>query len=255
MEKESFLDPKTAEIMNRYFVNIKVDREERPDLDNIYMSAVQMMTQHGGWPMSVFLTPDLQPFFGGTYFPPEDRHGMPSFQKILMGVAGAWKNRPDEILRSAKEVTQTLQQIAEQIIPATQGVESSSITAAINLISTNIDSRFGGLGSAPKFFHTPSLRACLREAINRKDPNLLHLVNFSLDHIARGGIYDHLGGGFHRYSTDAEWLVPHFEKMLYDNALLPELFLEAFQIGKNPLFSQISTETLDYILKNTTSQC
>jgi uncharacterized protein YyaL (SSP411 family) len=253
MERESFEDEETAKLMNEYFVNIKVDREERQDLDHIYMSAVQIMTQHGGWPMSVFLTPELEPFYGGTYFPPDDRMGMPSFKKILMGVAGAWKNRREEVVKSAKELTAALQGIGDTG-PATKGTPSLDLIAqAVESCAQAFDPTYGGLGNAPKFFHTMNLKACLRHWARTNDAKALAIVTQSLDKIAAGGIYDQLGGGFHRYSTDQQWLVPHFEKMLYDNALLADLYLETFQITRLTEFAQTARETLDYVLREMTA--
>jgi uncharacterized protein len=256
MEKESFEDPEIAALMNEWFINIKVDREERQDLDHIYMSAVQAMTQHGGWPMSVFLTPDLEPFYGGTYFPPEDRNGMPGFKRILSGVAGAWTNRKKEVVQSAKQLSDALREINRTV-----GLPGESKTAvSLDLVDQSVeatlrhfDPTYGGLGSAPKFFHTMDLRVCLRHYARTRDPKSLSAVTLTLEHWANGGIYDQLGGGFHRYSTDQQWLVPHFEKMLYDNALVTEVFLEAFQITHNAEFARVARETLNYILREMTA--
>jgi uncharacterized protein len=252
MERESFEDAETAKIMNEHFVNIKVDREERQDLDNIYMSAVQLMTQRGGWPMSVFLTPDLEPFYGGTYFPPEDRMGLPSFKRILLGVSQAWKSRREEVSKSAKDLVTALEQMS--------GSQSESAALTLDLIDNAadaakkvFDSEFGGLGSAPKFFHTMDLRVCLRHWRRTGDKDSLHVVRHTLENWARGGIYDHVGGGFHRYSTDQMWLVPHFEKMLYDNALVPQIYLEAYQATHDLDLARIARETLDYVSKEMTS--
>jgi uncharacterized protein YyaL (SSP411 family) len=254
MEHESFEDPQTANLMNSLFVNIKVDREERPDLDHIYMSAVQMMTQHGGWPMSVFLTPELRPFYGGTYFPPHDRMGMPSFQNILTGVANAWQTRRDEVLQSANQISQSLIELNDKPPGVTSAEPTLNLVEnAIRKFETNFDFENGGFGSSPKFFHEMDLRVCLRRAKGAFSETALAMVTTTLDKISRGGIYDHLGGGFHRYSTDERWLAPHFEKMLYDNALLSELFLEAFQLTKKKEYLQIAGETLDYVLREMTS--
>jgi uncharacterized protein YyaL (SSP411 family) len=221
MERESFEDPEVARLLNDHFVSIKVDREERPDLDSIYMAAVQMMTQHGGWPMSVFLTPDLKPFYGGTYFPPDDRYGgqLPSFKRLLAALADAWKNRRAEVDQSADNLREHLKEAVQ--VPAAEGdLEPELLRGAVSILSRIFDSQYGGFGRAPKFPHPMELRLLLRVWKRFGDPEALQMVRLSLDKMAAGGIYDHLGGGFHRYSTDARWLVPHFEKMLYDNALL-----------------------------------
>ena len=253
MEKESFEDEQTAKLMNESFVNVKVDREERPDLDHIYMSAVQLLTQHGGWPMSVFLTPELEPFYGGTYFPPVDRMGMPSFRKILAGVANAWVQRRDEVHKTAKQLTQAIHQLYQ-----TQGEREGALSLALyegaqQALENTFDFQQGGMGSAPKFFHSMSLRVSLRHWHKTGNKRACEMVALTLDKIAKGGIYDQLGGGFHRYSTDEVWLVPHFEKMLYDNALLTQLYMEAYQSLKDPSYLRIAQETLDYVLREMTS--
>jgi len=254
MERESFENVETAKLMNQHFVNIKVDREERPDLDQIYMMAVQIMTQHGGWPMSVFLTPHLEPFYGGTYFPPDDRGGMPSFKKILTGVANAWSTRRDELLSSAKQLTAALGDLGK----AEGGTAGAADfrrwqTAAVDGFFRNFDAECGGFGSAPKFFHAGNLRIALREWKATGNESAKEMVTTTLERWADGGIYDQLGGGFHRYSTDREWLVPHFEKMLYDNALLSELYLEAFQLTGNVEYARVARETLNYVVREMTS--
>jgi uncharacterized protein len=255
MEHESFEDEATAEILNREFVCIKVDREERPDIDHIYMSAVQALTQHGGWPLSVFLTPELQPFYGGTYFPPEDRHGMPSFKRVLTGVAQAWKTRREEVTQNATALTAALKDLQTGTggLPAGQSLSLDLVDAAVEAIGRSFDSNFGGLGSAPKFFHAMSFRLCLRHWKRTANPAALKLVTFTLEKLAAGGIRDQLGGGFHRYSTDAQWLAPHFEKMLYDNALLAELYLEAYQATGDSALARIARSTLDYVLREMTA--
>ena len=260
MERESFEDSETAEILKKHFVSIKVDREERPDLDHVYMAAVQALTHRGGWPLNVFLTPSLQPFYGGTYFPPQDRMGMPSFKKVLLGIAQAWKNRPEELLQSAQELTQALSQMTEL---GTQGGESEVKTnpsesrettaRAYDAIYEKTDHEWGGVGSAPKFFHTTDWRVVLRHWKNSRNPEGLSALENTLDQWSRGGIYDHLGGGFHRYSTDREWLVPHFEKMLYDNALVVQVYLEAFQATHRVNYARVVRETLDYVCQKMTS--
>ena len=252
MEHESFEDAATAAIMNEHFINIKVDREERPDLDQIYMAAVQMMTQHGGWPMSVFLTPDLEPFYGGTYFPPQDRHGMPSFQRVLLGVADAWQNRRGEVARTAGQLAGALGQM-NQLTPRPGGLSLELVDRAIQQLERAFDPGHGGFGSAPKFPHPMDLKVCLRHWRRKGSVESLNMVALTLDHMARGGIYDHLGGGFHRYSTDERWLVPHFEKMLYDNALMAQVYLEAYQATTHADFARVVRETLDYVLREMTS--
>ncbi len=247
MERESFENPDIAAVMNERFVNIKVDREERPDLDHIYMSAVMAMTGSGGWPMSVFLTPDLEPFFGGTYFPPTDSRGMAGFPRVLLSVHRAWVEKREEINQAAAEMTDRLRSMSA--LPAGEGdltVEMLDRAARVSL--QNFDSKHGGFGHAPKFPHPMDLRVLLRHHARTGDTHALHAVKLSLEKMARGGIYDHLGGGFARYSTDARWLVPHFEKMLYDNALLTSTYLEAYQVTGQQEFARVARETIAYVL-------
>jgi uncharacterized protein YyaL (SSP411 family) len=253
MERESFEDPEIAALMNALYVNIKVDREERPDLDQIYMAAVQAFNDgHGGWPMSVFLTPDLKPFYGGTYFPPRDARGMPGFPRVLRELEKAWRERRDEVDRIAQGMTERLQASAQAVAP--QGVLSERLLdQAVRSLARSFDPRDGGFGSAPKFPHPMDLKLLLRQHARTGDEHALHMVRHTLDKMARGGIYDHLGGGFARYSTDARWLVPHFEKMLYDNALLAGVYLEAFQATGDHEYARVVRETLDYILGRMTS--
>jgi hypothetical protein len=252
MERESFENPQIAALMNEHFVNIKVDREERPDLDSLYMAAVQAMTQHGGWPMSVFLTPDLQPFFGGTYYPPTDSRGMPGFPRVLQSVSQAWRERREEIVASAGEMTEHLKSLGE--LPSGKGgaLDVSLLDNAARALFRAFDNVNGGFGGAPKFPHPMDLRVLLRQHARTGDASSLHAVRLTLDKMARGGIYDHLGGGFARYSTDDRWLVPHFEKMLYDNALLSTTYLEAYQATRDPEFARVARETMDYILDRMT---
>lgn len=253
MERESFENEETAKILNEHFVSIKVDREERPDLDHIYMSAVQLMTQHGGWPMSVFLTPELKPFYGGTYFPPEDRMGMPSFQRILTGIVQAWKSRKAELLDSANQLVGALKEM--NATGKNREAPTLELFAhAVDRTAQSFDSTCGGIGNAPKFFHTMDFRVCLRYWRKTQDPTVLQMVKTTLDQWTRGGIKDQLGGGFHRYSTDRVWLVPHFEKMLYDNALVTQLYLEAYQATGHTEYSETARETLDFILSDMTSK-
>ena len=247
MERESFENPDIAALMNEHFVNIKVDREERPDLDQIYMSAVMAMTGHGGWPMSVFLTPELKPFFGGTYFPPSDSRGMAGFPRVLSSVHQAWQDRQEEIIESAAEMTQQLR--AFGTLPQGSGtLEAKLLDQAARTTMRGFDPLHGGFGQAPKFPHPMDLKVLLRHHARTGDSQALHIVRHTLDKMARGGIYDHLGGGFARYSTDDRWLVPHFEKMLYDNALLTSVYLEAYQSTRDADFARVARETMDYVL-------
>ena len=253
MERESFENPGIAAVMNEHFINIKVDREERPDLDQIYMNAVQAMTGHGGWPMSVFLTPGLQPFYGGTYYPPNDSRGMPGFPRVLLSVHRAWEERRDEILGAAAEMTGRLRDMGELAAGSQQPLNFGQLDRAAKALLKNFDSIHGGFGSAPKFPHPMDLRVLLRQRARTGSDDALHAVRLTLHQMASGGIYDHLGGGFARYSTDERWLVPHFEKMLYDNALLSSVYLEAFQLTGEPRFASVARETLDYVLRRMTS--
>ncbi len=252
MERESFEDADVAAVLNEHFVSIKVDREERPDLDQIYMAAVQLMTRHGGWPMSVFLTPALEPFYGGTYFPPADRHGLPSFRRVLLAVADAWKNRRAELMAQAKDLAGHVQQ-SMQVETQPGSLDEQLLRGAGNHLRQAFDATYGGFGRAPKFPHPMDLRLLLRLWRRFGDDNALQIVTTTLDHMAGGGIYDHLGGGFHRYSTDERWLVPHFEKMLYDNALLAVAYLEAYQATRNTRYREVVEETLGYVAREMTS--
>jgi uncharacterized protein YyaL (SSP411 family) len=252
MERESFEDSAVAAILNEHFVSIKVDREERPDLDQIYMTAVQLMTQHGGWPMSVFLTPELHPFYGGTYFPPADRHGLPSFSRVLLAVAEAWDKRRSELLAQAKDLTVHVRD-AMQVSGQPGELDDALLRNAARYLARAFDRTHGGFGGAPKFPHPMDLRLLLRLWKRFGDDDALASATTTLDHMARGGIYDQLGGGFHRYSTDARWLVPHFEKMLYDNALLSLAYLEAYQATGHVLYREIVEQTLTYVEREMTS--
>ena len=221
MESESFEDERIAKIMNEHFVSIKVDREHRPDVDNIYMNAVQLMTGSGGWPLSVFLMPDGKPFYGGTYFPPKDMPGRPSFERVLLSIAGAWKTRRQELVKSAGN----LNNILANLVGSTAETELSAeiFEGAFDYFRNAFDVVSGGFGTAPKFPQPSNLSMLLGYWYRRADKQALHMVEKTLDAMARGGIYDHIGGGFHRYATDARWLVPHFEKMLYDQALISKV--------------------------------
>jgi uncharacterized protein YyaL (SSP411 family) len=256
MEHESFEDESTAALMNQWFVCIKVDREERPDLDTIYMNALHVLTQEGGgWPLSVFLTPDLTPFFAGTYYPPDDRyaaHGRPSFKRLLTEIHNAWVSRRDRITEIGKSVTEYLRRMG-----AAEGeggaLSPELLSNALGALRRSYDPKYGGFGGAPKFPHALELRLLLRLSERFNDPVALDVVKHTLTMMARGGMYDQLGGGFARYSTDAKWLVPHFEKMLYDNALLASAYVEAWQKTREPLFQRIARETLDYVREEMTA--
>ena len=249
MERESFEDEATAEIMNKHFVNIKVDREERPDVDSIYMSAVQAMTRHGGWPMTVFMTPDGAPFYGGTYFPPVPSRGMPSFKQVLLSLAEAYANRREEVLASAENVREFLKESSTASIPRSE-VSEGLLAHAANALAGQIDNRFGGFDGAPKFPQAMNLEVLLRHHKRTGDRAALSGVELTLRQMANGGIYDQLGGGFARYSVDEYWLVPHFEKMLYDNALLARLYLEAYEATGDGFYRRIAEETLDYVMRD-----
>ena len=257
MERESFEDEAVAKIMNDRFVNIKVDREERPDLDEIYMNAVQMMTGSGGWPMTVFLTPDLVPFHGGTYFPPEDRGGMPGFPKVLIAVSDYYRTHQEEVGRVTEQMKSALHQIAEIApggkLPGGESIDEKVLSNAYEGLERQFDPHHGGFGGAPKFPGSMALSFLLRYWKRTGEEKALEMVRFTLEKMADGGIYDHLGGGFHRYSVDDRWLVPHFEKMLYDNALLSRTYFEAFQATRRERFRQVGEEILDYVLRDMTS--
>ncbi|MDH4303869.1 MAG: DUF255 domain-containing protein [Nitrospira sp.] len=251
MERESFENEAIAELMNRWFVCIKVDREERPDLDEIYMAATVAMNHgQGGWPMTVFLTPEQQPFFAGTYFPPEDRWGRPGFGSVLKKIADYWETRPLEVLEQAKQLTAQLQGSRQRISPVS--ISESVLEEAVVQFRDDFDETYGGFGTAPKFPPAMGLSLLLRSHRRSQQPQTLAMVTKTLDMMAAGGIYDHIGGGFARYSTDARWLIPHFEKMLYDNALLARVYVEAYQVTKAPLYRQVATDVLDYICREMT---
>ena len=251
MEKESFEDSKIAALMNESFVCIKVDREERPDIDSLYMTAVQAMTGRGGWPMTVFLTPDGKPFYGGTYFPPEDRHGIPGFPRVVQAMADAYRQNRSEVLLSTDKLLQQMRQ-GSAGFRSLDPLTADDLTQAYRGIAEQFDDRYGGMGTEPKFPQPMTYEFLLRHYLRTEDPHALEMVELTLDRMARGGIYDQLGGGFHRYSTDMYWLVPHFEKMLYDNALLVRLYLHAFQVTGKPLYQQVVEETLDYVVREMT---
>jgi uncharacterized protein YyaL (SSP411 family) len=247
MERESFENPEIAALMNADFVSIKVDREERPDLDDVYMAAVQAMTGSGGWPMTVFLTPDLAPFFGGTYFPPEDRHGMSGLPRILDAVSDAYRTRRTEVEAQASALADHLS--AQLVVPAgTRDVEAPQLEAAVARLAATFDAAHGGFGGAPKFPPPMVLEFLLRAWRRTGNDETLGMVTRTLDGMADGGINDQLGGGFARYSTDAHWLVPHFEKMLYDNALLAHAYLEAFRATGEDRYARVARATLDFLI-------
>ena len=250
MEHESFENEQTAAIMNENYINIKVDREERPDLDSIYMDAVVALTGQGGWPMSVFLTPDGIPFYGGTYFPPEPRHGMPSFEQVLVSVAHAYRNQKNDIVQQGGSL---LARIRMNIPLQGEGTLDPAVPElAVQGLTRNFDRVHGGFSGAPKFPQPMTYDFLLRAYVRSQKESVLELVELTLQKMARGGIYDQLGGGFHRYSVDAVWLVPHFEKMLYDNALLARLYLHAYQLSGRDYYREIVEETLDYVIREMT---
>jgi uncharacterized protein YyaL (SSP411 family) len=252
MERESFEDMATAELMNEHFINIKVDREERPDLDGIYMTAVVSLTGQGGWPMSVFLTPDGKPFFGGTYFPPVRRYGMASFSEVLTNIADLWAEKADELEASGEKLTAQIQ--ARSMLPPPDEeaeLDPSILDRAVSNIYSGYDWQNGGWGAAPKFPQAMTVLFLMRQA-HRGGKAAFELGTHALEAMAKGGMYDLLGGGFARYSVDDRWLVPHFEKMLYDNALLARAYLHAYLISGNPHFRQICEETIDFVLREMT---
>jgi len=251
MERESFEDPEIAALMNRHFVCVKVDREERPDVDQIYMQAVQSMTGHGGWPMTVFLTPEGEPFYGGTYFPPVERHGLPGFPRLLQALAEAWANRRGEVTASARQIGEALTQ-ADRLRSSTQLLTDEILFGAFQALSAQFDEREGGLGGAPKFPQPMIWEFVLRFWRRSKNARARQMVHTTLTMMARGGIYDQVGGGFHRYSVDAHWLVPHFEKMLYDNGQLASLYLHGWLAFGDRECRRVTEETLDYLLREMT---
>jgi len=251
MERESFEDEATAELLNRLFVAVKVDREERPDVDAIYMEAVQAMTGRGGWPMTVFLTPDRRPFFAGTYFPNEDRHGMPSFQRVMGAVNDAWTNRRDEVLEQAAGIAEA---IGRTLPPAVELPGHQTMIDVYHSLVGRFDRHNGGFGGAPKFPQEPSLEFLLRVADRPWAPQAKTMLTQTLQKMADGGIRDHVGGGFSRYAVDDHWLVPHFEKMLYNNAELARIYLSAWQVTGVDEFKTVAIETLRYLQRDMTHE-
>src|SRR5262245_51937477 len=253
MAHESFEDDEVGRLLNESFVSIKLDREERPDLDQIYMTAVQALNQgQGGWPMSVFLTPDLEPFYAGTYFPPDNRYGRPGFKLVLQRIAEAWRDRRSEVLRSGAQIAEAIRAHAA-VEPRPGELTPAILEKALDQIRRAFEPVYGGLGRAPKFPRPIDMRVLLRIHRRFGHGDALEMVKLTLDKMARGGMYDQIGGGFHRYSTDAKWLVPHFEKMLYDNALLVPAYLEAWQVTGDSFYRQIVIETLEYVLREMTA--
>lgn len=252
MERESFENLGIAALMNERFISIKVDREERPDVDSIYMAAVQAMTGQGGWPMTVFLTPDAKPFYGGTYFPPEDRGGLPAFPRLLTAISDAYRDRRGEVVSATGQLLAHVRQMTQSATGESAPTDDV-LTQAVDGLRGQFDDVNGGFGLQPKFPQPMTIEFLLRSYVRLEDPSALEMAELTLDRMARGGIYDQLGGGFHRYSTDAFWLAPHFEKMLYDNALLVRLYLHAYQITRNTAHRRIAEETLDYAAREMVS--
>jgi uncharacterized protein YyaL (SSP411 family) len=248
MAHESFEDEATAAQMNAEFINVKVDREERPDIDSIYMQAVNAMVGRGGWPMTVFLTPDGKPFYAGTYFPDEPRHGMPSFRQILTGVTQAWQRDRENVVGSASEVAEQLQALSGVGFEE-QPLDKEILRSALGGLGQRFDATWGGFGEAPKFPQPMTIEFLLRESLRGEGDHALEMAEVTLKKMAEGGMYDQIGGGFARYSVDHRWLVPHFEKMLYDNAQLARVYLHAWQVTGNDFYRRITQETLDYVLR------
>jgi uncharacterized protein YyaL (SSP411 family) len=248
MERECFDDPDIAALMNELFVSIKVDREERPDVDDVYMKAVQLLIGRGGWPLTIFLTPDRRPFHGGTYFPPTDRHGLPGFPRVLRAVSEAYHRRPEEVARATRELVTGVERAETGADGPSASLDPTLPRRAAEALLRHVDWTHGGLGNAPKFPHSQALQLFLRQHAITGRTDLVDAVRLTCMRMARGGMYDQVGGGFHRYSVDERWLVPHFEKMLYDNAQLSSLYLDAYQATGEGEFAQIVRATLDYVL-------
>jgi uncharacterized protein YyaL (SSP411 family) len=247
MERESFENEAIAKLLNEHFVSIKVDREERPDLDEIYMTATVALSGSGGWPMSVFLTPEQEPFFAGTYYPPSDKYGRPGFPTLLTRIAELWSTRREDLLKQATELTLHVRGGYE--LPPAASIPESATEQAIEELARSFDPRWGGFGQAPKFPPAPALFLLARHRQRSGDQRSLRLLTVTLDGMKNGGMYDQVGGGFARYSTDERWLVPHFEKMLYDNAELARVYLEALQLTRDPEYRRVASETLDYVTR------
>lgn len=266
MERQCFENPAVAKEMNDRFINIKVDREERPDVDQLYMTAVQVLTRHGGWPMSVWLTPDLRPFYGGTYFPPEDSHGRPGFVTVLRALDDAYKNRKNDIEQTANQLKDILEQLAEPAPPSRPiSIDQNFVEALVQRSTSDYEPTYGGFGSAPKFPRETLLELLLtylgqplpavdsQSLIQKRKSKIRKMLLHTLDALAAGGIRDQLGGGFHRYSTDAKWLVPHFEIMLYDNAMLGWCYVEAFRQTEERRYAEVARGIFDFVLREMTS--
>ncbi len=255
MEREVFSNPEIAAQMNEKYINIKIDREERPDLDEIYMTATQILLQRGGWPNSVFLTPELKPFFAGTYFPPTDMPNRPGFPTILAAVHEAWTTREDEVIESANKITDVIAAVTNKAFTPLNAIklDRKGIESAVTHLKTTYSHAYGGFGTAPKFPSPANLEFLLSEYQRTTDKSLLEMVTRTLDMMAYGGIYDQIGGGFHRYSVDAKWLVPHFEKMLYDNAQMAKIYLQVYQLTEIPQYRRIAEEIFSFIANEMTS--
>ena len=263
MERKVFSNPEIAAVMNKNFINIKIDREERPDLDEIYMTATQLLVQRGGWPNSVFLTPDLKPFYAGTYFPPADMPGRPGFPTILDAVHEAWVTRAAEVIESANQISNTIEMATSRgfTVLNARALDRSLTTSALDYLRTAYSHAYGGFGTAPKFPSPANLEFLLSEYQRKsefqtpatKDESLLKMITHTLDRMAYGGMYDQIGGGFHRYSVDAKWLIPHFEKMLYDNAQLAKVYLQAYQLTQEPRYRRVAEEIFSYIFREMTA--
>ena len=263
MEREVFSNPEIAEMMNKNFINIKIDREERPDLDEIYMTATQLLIQRGGWPNSVFLTPDLKPFYAGTYFPPTDMPGRPGFPTILDAVHEAWVTREAEVIESANQISKTIEMAISRGFTAlnARALDRVLVTAALDYLRTSYSHAYGGFGRAPKFPSPANLEFLLSEYERKSElqtppagnESLLKMITHTLDMMAYGGMYDQVGGGFHRYSVDAKWLIPHFEKMLYDNAQLAKVYLQAYQLTQEPRYRRVAEEIFGFIFREMTA--
>ena len=246
MERESFEHEELAGLLNEHFVSIKVDREERPDVDELYMKAVQAMTGAGGWPMSVFLTPDLEPFFGGTYFPPTQRWGRPGFREVLLQLSAAWRESRPRLLEHGERMAERIRQ--EALADHRGSIAPDLLEEAVEALGEAYDPDWGGFGGPPKFLHSMDIRVCLRDHRRTGNSRTLEMATHTLDRMAQGGLWDHLAGGFHRYSTDEKWLIPHFEKMLYDNALLVPAYLEAFQVTGRPDYARVAREACAWMI-------
>ncbi len=252
MERESFENDSVAAVMNKYFVNIKVDREERPDVDKVYMAAVQTMTGQGGWPLSIFLTPDLKPFYGGTYFPPKDAYGRPGFPTLLERINEIWQNERENVIQSGDELTRSLNH-RHTVDSRNTEIDGTILKRTYHQIAAGYDPKYSGFGSGTKFPRPVIFNFLFRYFYRTKDQEALKMSLTTLMAMASGGMYDHLGGGFHRYSVDAQWRIPHFEKMLYDQAQLVNSYLDAYQITHDEFFATVARDTLDYVLREMTS--